>query len=193
MRILNRLALKQGARVLDLGGQSEIWSHVATPLDITIVNLPGEPVNLPEASQHRFKAIAGDATSLPQLADNSFDLVFSNSVIEHVGDIDKRSAFAAEVRRLAPVYLVQTPSVWFPIEAHTGIPFWWAFPKKMRRRMIERWKATVPPWAAMVEGTTVIHKRELKTHFPDATLLTERLLGLPKSYVALRRASEALQ
>jgi len=51
----------------------------------------------------------------------SFDAVYSNSTIEHVGDESRQALFAAAVRRLAPAYWVQTPSSHFPIEIHTGV------------------------------------------------------------------------
>jgi len=188
MQLIRKLGLTPGMRVLDLGGQPEIWQHVDTPLDILIVNLPGEPISLPTTSHHSFKTAEGDATDMPQFGDNQFDCVFSNSVIEHVGDLGKRTAFAREVRRLAPRYFVQTPSMWFPLEPHSGIPFWWALPESRRKKMIERWRKTVPPWAEMVEGATVLKKKELRRHFPDSNIYTERLAGFPKSYVAIRTA-----
>jgi len=57
--------------------------------------------------------------------DGEFDLVFSNSVIEHVGDFERMRQFVHEARRVAKSYWIQTPSKWFPIEPHCGMPFWW--------------------------------------------------------------------
>jgi hypothetical protein len=179
-------ALTPGTRVIDLGGTSEIWDLVRTPLDITIVNLPGansyERVN----SHHQFTFIEGDATQLCDYSDNSFDIVFSNSVIEHVGGETNERKFAGEARRLAPCYFVQTPSVYFPIEAHTGIPFWWTIPRVIRARMHKRWEKTLPTWNEMIAGTTVITRRQLQSYFHDGTLRTERVLGIPKSYYVYR-------
>jgi 2-polyprenyl-3-methyl-5-hydroxy-6-metoxy-1,4-benzoquinol methylase len=180
-----RLDLKPGLRVLDLGGTTEIWANLEIPLDITIVNLPGTEVDKADIPWHRVTFLEGDATALPH-ADDSFDIVFSNSVIEHVGDRDRRLKFAGEVRRLAPVYWVQTPSVYFPLEAHTGIPFWWAMPSWLKDRFYRRWARTLPAWNEMIIGTTYVLKSELRRLFPDSTVITERILGVPKSYSAYR-------
>ncbi|MCZ8333375.1 MAG: class I SAM-dependent methyltransferase [Rhodobacteraceae bacterium] len=128
----------------------------------------------------------GDACDLSRFGDLSFDIAFSNSVIEHVGGPEKRSALAQEARRLAPRYWVQTPSVWFPIEAHTYLPFWWFYPPFLKRAFIKRWRRDLPEWCEMIEGTTVLPFAELRALFPEATILTERLIGLPKSYIATR-------
>jgi SAM-dependent methyltransferase len=187
MRLLELLELEPGSRVLDLGGTTSIWQHVSTPLEITIVNLPGVDVTEDVSSHHTFTFIEGDATRL-DFSNYSFDLVFSNSVIEHVGLEEKRTAFAHEVRRLAPRYYIQTPSIYFPLEPHTGIPFWWGMPNALRQRFIRRWKKKLPAWTAMIEGTCVIRKKEFSSYFPDADVRTERFMGCPKSYIALRFA-----
>ena len=186
MKHLEALNLKPGQKVIDLGGTCQIWNYFETPLEITIVNLPGVDDQRPTSSHHTFHFVEGDATDLRIYPDNAFDLVFSNSVIEHVGGKDQQAAFAREVRRLAPSYYVQTPSVWFPLEAHSGVPFWWALPQWVRNRMIERWRKNVPAWTEMVEGTTVIWLKTFRSYFPDGQIITERIAGIPKSYAALR-------
>src|SRR6185369_4632274 len=64
MRQLSLLNLKGGERVIDLGGTCAIWEYVETPLDITIVNLPGVDVREAGQSHHRFHFVTGDATAL---------------------------------------------------------------------------------------------------------------------------------
>jgi hypothetical protein len=114
---------KENSNILDLGGQPMIWSSVKVRLNITILNLPGM-AQQHYASHHNLTYVEGDACHVTRFADESFDLVFSNSVIEHVGDEGKQAQFANEVRRLGRSYWVQTPSKYFPVEAHTGMPFW---------------------------------------------------------------------
>ncbi|GAO79041.1 hypothetical protein SC1_02359 [Sphingopyxis sp. C-1] len=150
------------------------------------MNLPDSNMREETDSHHNFTFIEGSATNLPDFADNHFDIAFSNSVIEHVGGPENEKLFAQEVRRLAPSYWVQTPSIWFPLEAHTGIPFWWWIPKRVKDMLHRRWEKILPDWNLMILGTVVIKKTDLNSYFPDGTLKTETMLGLPKSYYTYR-------
>ncbi len=196
MRLRNRrsawfartMNLKPGMKVIDLGGSRMIWQFIDTPLDITLLNISYDyEIATPTSrvSHHKFTVIRGDAckTDLPS---QSFDLAFSNSVIEHVGSRERRAAFAMQARRLAPKYWVQTPAKYFPIEAHTGMPFWWYYPESVRQRLIKKWRQELPDWTEMVEGTTLVERSELQEIFPDAAIFTERALGIVKSYAAFR-------
>jgi hypothetical protein len=189
-----RMRLTGGERIIDLGGAPGFWNDCATPLDITVVNLPGINPPEPPPSPHRITLVDGDACAVDFAADMSFDIAFSNSVIEHVGDADKRAAFAGEVQRLAPAWWVQTPSIWFPIEAHCHMPFWWFYPERTRAAYIRRWHRDIPAWADMIAGTTIVRRAELETLFPDSRIWREWKMGFVKSYVAYKApsASEAL-
>lgn len=186
-RFIELMAPSPGMRIIDLGGQPESWAPIPGPLDITIVNLPGIVVTPLEVGTHRITLEEGDACNLAHYQDRSFDLAFSNSVIEHVGDVEARAALAREARRLAPRYWIQTPSIWFPVEAHTGMPFWWFYPEALRRWLKDRWRRKLPAWTEMIDGTTVLKRREIETLFPEATIWTERLAIFPKSYIAWHR------
>ena len=175
--------VKEGMTVLDLGGQPTIWSSLPERLDLTILNLPGV-AETSTLSHHKIRYVEGDACQLQEFAERSFDSVFSNSVIEHVGGADRQTAFASATRRLGKSYWVQTPSKWFPIEAHCGMPFWWFYPAALRHRFIEHWRKKLPAWTEMVEETTVLTKKEMRRLFPEAKILTERSLGISKSYIA---------
>ncbi len=185
-RFIERLHVGRGTRILDLGGRPEIWESVEGPLDITILNLPGE-TGADVQSRHNVTYVEGDATHVERPS-GSFDLVFSNSVIEHVGPAEKQGAFAAEVKRLAAAYWVQTPVKWFPIEAHTGMPFWWFYPAAIRRAFIARWHKGLPDWAEAMEGTRVLERAFLEGLFPGAHVFTETLVGVPKSVAVWRAA-----
>jgi hypothetical protein len=178
--------VRDGKAVLDLGGQPMIWDSVPMSLDLTILNLPGVAVNSHQ-SHHRIRYVEGDACEVRDYQESSFDCVFSNSVIEHVGSDAKRAEFAQEVRRLGRSYWVQTPTKWFPIEAHCGMPFWWFYPEKLRRYFMSRWQKKLPAWTQMVAETTVLTKSELRRLFPEASIIVESSFGFPKSYVAYFR------
>ena len=70
-------------KILDLGGTEDLWRqidfHNNTKYDITLLNLTYH-----EVSYSNIKSVVGDATDLKQYGENEFDLVFSNSVIEHL-------------------------------------------------------------------------------------------------------------
>jgi len=53
-------------------------------------------------------------------SDREFDWVFSNAVIEHVGDDRAQLAFLNEMVRVAKHVFFTTPNQFFPIELHTG-------------------------------------------------------------------------
>lgn len=184
MRFYKKLMnVRKDMSVIDLGGQPMIWDSVSLRQNITILNLPGI-ASVSHASHHRIEYVEGDACYVPDFADRSFDIVFSNSVIEHVGASDKQAEFAKEVRRLGRSYWVQTPSKWFPIEAHCGMPLWWFYPSWLRHYFIERWRKKIPAWTNMVAETTILNKADLRKLFPEATIWIERKFCLPKSYAA---------
>ena len=189
--LMRMLEIKPGTRVLDLGGSPSIWENVPVPLDITILNLPGGIPSFEldsfdaRRSIHAFHHVEGDACNVHQFPDRSFDLAFSNSVIEHVGPQEKQEAFAREVVRLGKAYWVQTPSVWFPIEAHTGMPFYWFYPEQLRAWLLRRSQQKLPTWwTEYVAETRVLSRRRMTELFPNARVQVEFFFGLPKSYVA---------
>ncbi len=180
------MGISEGMSVLDLGGQPMIWDSVRSPLRITILNLPGV-AETKAATHHTISYVEGDACNALGFTEQQFDTVFSNSVIEHVGPAEKQAEFAREVRRLGKSYWVQTPSRWFPIEAHCGMPFWWFYPTRLRQYFLEGWRKKLPAWTVMVEGTRVLTRTDLERLFPEATILVETVFGLPKSYIAYAR------
>ena len=181
------MEIKGGERIIDLGGMPKFWSDIPVPLHITVLNLPGSRFEVPQGTLHTFEFLEGDACQVTAFEDMSFDLVFSNSVIEHVGPEEKQAEMAREVKRLAPRYWVQTPSIWFPVEAHTNMPFWWFWPEALKQATIRNWRRKLPAWTEMVEGTRVLLRSQLQALFPDGRIWTERRLGITKSYVVYKR------
>ena len=124
----------------------------------------------------------------------SFDVVHSNSVIEHVGRWDDMASMAREVRRLAPRYFVQTPYFWFPIgsltrdfRCSTGCPSSWRY-RILLKRTCGFWKQRLDVGEATkaVQSALLLDKRQLQFLFPDAQIVAEKFLGFTKSLVAIR-------
>ncbi|MGB8330247.1 MAG: class I SAM-dependent methyltransferase [Polyangiales bacterium] len=179
---IRHMQLAPGSRILDLGGQPRTWQPVEIPLNITILNLPGVANADVDLRNHQVRYVEGDACRVADFSCGDFDIIYSNSVIEHVGAEDRQEAFAAEVQRLGKRYWVQTPSKWFPVEAHCGMPLWWFYPQPVRQAVIERWRKKLPEWTEMVDGTRVLTLKRLRSLFPGASTYTEWMFGFPKSY-----------
>ncbi|MEU4680577.1 class I SAM-dependent methyltransferase [Micromonospora sp. NPDC023737] len=176
--------------VLDLGGRVESWARVPIrPARVHVVNLEPLPAKLPEWAE----ADHADACELPKaILSRRYDLVFSNSVLEHVGGHERRRRMAEAIRELAPAYWVQTPYRYFPIEPHWVAPGMQFLPVSARVVVARRWPLAYTPGksyeAAMrqVLTTELIGRAELRYLFPDATIRSERLVGLTKSLIAIR-------
>jgi hypothetical protein len=81
---------------------------------------------------------------------------------------------------------VQTPSIWFPIEAHNNMPFWWTYPTPIKNAFMRRWRRRLPAWAEMIDGTVVISKARMIQMFPDSDMIVERTAGFVKSYISYK-------
>jgi hypothetical protein len=188
--IKTQLPELEDMNVLDLGGKTSFWERApALPQHVTIVNLADQD----DAEFGWLTSITGDACHADRLvAGRSFDLVFSNSLIEHVGGHQARSALACAVRSLAPRYLIQTPYRYLPVEPHrifTGMQF---LPLRARAYIAPRWPlGHTRGWDTRtaldsVMYTELISATDMREYFPDGRLYWERFAGLPKSMTVIR-------
>lgn len=192
-RLIAEIYAEKGeCRVIDLGGEPPYWRLFerefleAHRVHITLVNLAPVIVSDP-----LFSVIQGSACDLGHLADNSFDLVHSNSVIEHVGLFDQMEAFAREARRLAPRYFIQTPSYEFPFEPHFRRPFFHYLPERWRARWLMRFRPNargdLGKAIKAIQSSRLLSKAEVRYLFPDSQVIAERVGGfLVKSWMVLR-------
>lgn len=188
------LARKPVCRILDLGGEKAYWMGLddvwhGRNLNITLVNIEER-----NDSEGRYTYFAGDARNLHQCSDNSFDIVHSNSVIEHVGRWPDMRRMAEEVRRLAPAYFVQTPNYWFPYEPHLRMPFMQWLPQPWQRRIVmTRACGFYPKARTVMEANNILTDAllldgpSMQALFPDAAIERERFGPLTKSLIAIKR------
>ena len=177
-------------RLLDVGGYPWNWPETVPSAPVTLFNLCYPP-DIEQAHPHFTYAI-GDACALP-FADREFDVVFSNSVIEHVGTWERQVAFAAEVQRVGRKFWVQTPAYEFFVEPHLLAPFIHWLPVRWQRRLIRNftgWGWLVRPPAPDVDAflaeVRLLTRPEMRKLFPDCRILEEKFLGMTKSYIAVR-------
>jgi hypothetical protein len=176
-------------RVLDLGGTTIFWERSPLrPKSVTVINLgaPGDGLSW-------VRPIDGDACDARELVgDEEFDLVFSNSLIEHLGGHLKRAQFADVVRSMAPRYAVQTPYRYFPVEPHWVFPAMQFLPLNARSWLAPRWPlGHTHGWPEAdardeVMFTELLSLTDMRTYFPDARIEWERMAGVPKSMTAFR-------
>jgi hypothetical protein len=201
-RLLERFPSLQDMRVVDLGGEAQTWIEAPVrPREVVLLNIPwmarSQQEWLDETGPGWIRAVGGDACDPPaELSNDNFDLVFSNSVIEHVGGHQRRAAFAAAVHRLAPHHWVQTPNRYFPIEPHWLFPGFQFLPARARAEVQRRWP--VGHFAALrgkqddrdrmrdVLEVELVSKSELHWYFPDSEVIPERVGPLTKSWIVVR-------
>jgi hypothetical protein len=172
-----RLGLSPGDRVLDVGGLPFNWSLLPRSPRLVMLNvaLPSTMAPGPPAAW-----LIADGRRLP-FRDGSFDLVYSNAVIEHVGDLESQRRFAAECRRVGLAYYVQTPNRRFPVEVHLMRPFVHWLPRRVQERVLGRRKS----W--FLREIRLLDRTEMRRLFDDAEIWHERVLGVSKSLIAVRR------
>lgn len=183
--------LPRPVKILDVGGTQSFWEQMGLSagdgVEVLLLNLQA-----PATTAAGFSGAAGDARDLRRYKDGEFDVVFSNSVIEHVGDYADQHRMAAEVRRVGKRYFIQTPNRYFPVEPHFLFPFFQFLPLRAQAWLIGRfdlgWRKKAADFQQALEqarSVRLLTKTELGDLFPDGTILEEKLLGLTKSFMVL--------
>jgi hypothetical protein len=197
LRMIERAAALHGeVRIIDVGGTRAYWGIVPRgfledrAVTVTIVNLPG---TIPAGRFGPFEFVEGDGCNLSMFGDRTFHIAHSNSVLEHVGDPTRMRAFATEISRLAGAYFVQTPNLWFPVEPHCMTPFFHWLPMPARLWLVSHFQLghwTQARSAAearrIVDSARLLSRRQFNDLFKDARIVTERLAGFAKSFIAIR-------
>jgi hypothetical protein len=182
-RFLELCRVQPDERILDVGSG---WGGALERFNRTnqIVALDHTPIESAWLSSPDVTLQLGDATRLP-FADGEFPLVFSSSVIEHIPE-ELQPRFADEIRRVGQRYFVQTHNRWLPIEPHYQVPFFQFFPERLQRWLNGRFTLG---WQnrGKWEELNLLSARDLRRLFPDGEIHRERVLGVTKSFMVVRR------
>lgn len=195
--LLERFPALRDYVVCDLGGSKHFWWSVSDdvrPRRVEILNIDEQGMDAAgfagvefDAGSFHFEVYDGRHI---EREDDFFDLVLCNSVIEHVPP-EQRPGLAVEMQRVAPRVFVQTPAKAFPIDPHFVMPLVHWIPRPLGRllarvsifRLLSG--ASLATTMRYFDGTQLLTRREMQRLFPDAAIHVERVLGLPKSYIAV--------
>jgi len=204
-------------RVLDVGGRPDIWKllkkhYGIVPKALVLLNVGEDLENFSEnpgqqsgqksgensetedadPSAITYSTVVGDGRRLP-FPDDSFDLTFSNSVIEHVGGGAHVERFARECERVGKRMFIQTPNHWFPLEPHFVALFIHWLPRSLYRKTaflslnyaLFSWRSDSLKRIFYEEFDSIrlLKKRDLQRLFPNKRIDSEQVLGMTKSFI----------
>jgi Methyltransferase domain len=189
-RFARQFEITAETTILDVGGTALNWSLLPVRPRVVFLNTARE------YRDEGFGWVVGDGCALP-FRDHAFDIAFSNSVIEHVGDAQRQRVFAAEIARVGRRYWVQTPNRRFPVEPHLLTPFLHWLPRTAQRWIAPRltvWQLVVRPSADRrefyirhyLEDIRLLGPEDVRRLFPGARVIHERVAGVSKSLIATR-------
>lgn len=172
----------QRTRLLDVGGSSGVDGEFlrlhSSFAEVVVVNLDEQTL---VSNGPSVRTVRADGCALP-FATDSFDWVFSNAVIEHVGDMVRQRLFANEIRRVAARgYFVATPNKYFPIEPHTLLPFYQFLPPSAQRHLVR----FSPGYMTVPLEINLLSGRDMQSLFPEARVRKIGLPLLPSSLLAM--------
>lgn len=177
--------------ILDVGGVGSTWIGSGLETSVTLLNLTSPSS---KDRERGFKTVKGNALNMHMFEYGQFDIVFSNSVIEHVGSYNHQKQFASEVKRVGKRYWVQTPNLHFPIEPHFLLPLFQYFPNRVQKVFGVVWPLSNYKKYGLDRGRILqeindlrlLCEDEIKSLFPGAKLYHEKVLGLTKSFVVYK-------
>jgi hypothetical protein len=183
-KLLNHFNISEDTTILDVGGSGDWdWKSFGIEAAVTTLNLNSS------SSKCLGRYIRGDACDMHMFADGEFDLVFSNSVIEHLPSCEHQQRMATEIRRVGKAYWVQTPNKHFPLELHLCFPFIQYFPVKWRISFAKVWPFSFEKMRNNQEGAIadaqviLLNRRQFAALFPQAEMICERFFGITKSLI----------
>jgi hypothetical protein len=192
---MRTIAPKPTDLVLDVGVIDTTWrssnfleSAYPWPEQLTAVGL--EPMPTFQRVFPAVKFVVADGRHLP-FAEQSFDIGFSNAVIEHVGSRANQRRFVAELVRTCRTVFIATPNAAFPIDPHTLLPFVHWLPRCLRHPIL---RVTGNRKWASEEALNPLRAGELAKMFPSGVSVRverQRVLGMTTVLMVVATHPEA--
>jgi hypothetical protein len=201
VRRRNAIPASVPLRLVDLGGTVAFWENwwrigAQDGFAVTLINNH----EVDQSQKHRTSSagfitnLNRDATALTADFLQQFDLIFSNSFFEHLGDRTTQAALAEKIIASGRPYFIQVPNKNSPVDPHHPFaPFFALLPFSLRSRLLtvasfrpgegavslaeaRRWQGRYAP----------LGRADMRSLFPDAVIALERPFGVPMSILASR-------
>jgi SAM-dependent methyltransferase len=174
-------------RVLDVGVSGKFFAHYTFedsypyPDRITAGTIRFDDLETARRAYPLATYAVFDGCRLP-FADQSFDIVFSNAVIEHIVGDNGQIQFAREIIRVGKSWFVTTPNYWFPLEPHYHLPFIQFMPRALQREYNRLFGTSIPK--GELQDLALVSARELRRLFPTSVIARMRVTFWPETLVA---------
>lgn len=107
--------------------------------------------------------------------DRSFDWVFSNAVLEHVGDRTQQEQFTREMERVARIgYFLSTPNRHFLLDPHTYLPLYHVLPDRIQKFAVRFSIGHMRNWQPL----GLVSARDLRDMLPLARVFSVGPFGM---------------
>lgn len=195
-------ALPRPLRILDLGGTAEMWARWrvgdSDDFRVTLLNhhRHDSTQRSEKVTQGFIQTRRGDALEIGSNVLRDYDVVFSNSMLEHLASPSDQVALANKIEQCGLPYFIQVPnrrSLVDPHFPHALVPFFAMYPRSVQARLLT--------WSALGSGSRAssmeaarlrlslyhpLGRSEMQHLFPRATTLYQWTFGLPMSVIAQR-------
>ncbi len=184
-------------RILDVGAEIafsavrglQLIDFYQWPHNLTALNIDETHIGRVKEKYPDINAVVGDACHLP-FEDNAFDIIYSNAVIEHVGDYRRQRQMAQEIMRVGKNWFVTTPNRWYPFEFHLRLPMvtWLPFHGYLTAGQIVSYNHVQRKYKFFQrrhEHLRLMSESEMKACFPQSRIIMQRITFMPETIIAV--------
>ena len=156
--------------------------------NVSAINLSSEHISLIKQYYPEVDVRVGDACNLPW-EDKHFDIVYSNAVIEHLGNFERQEKMATEIMRIGKSWFVTTPNRWYPFEFHMRLPFVTWLPRNgyIRFGQVISYNHMKRKYMAGIrrDDLMLMTAKDLKHCFPTSRIIKQRVTFMAETLICV--------